>query len=92
MAKIDKHVTPHVFRHTFGAVATSLGYSELIIKALIGHSKRGATQLYAHVPARWGAWIFSDDVRTRLVPAAYGDASGVRGAAWLWGRDVERVC
>jgi integrase len=49
-AKIDKHVTPHVFRHTYGAVATGLGYSELIIKALIGHSKRGATQLYAHVP------------------------------------------
>jgi integrase len=50
MAKIDKHVTPHVFRHTFGAVATSLGYSQMIIKALIGHSKRGTTQLYAHVP------------------------------------------
>jgi len=49
-AKISKHVTPHIFRHTFGAVATSLGYSEMIIKALIGHAKRGATQLYAHVP------------------------------------------
>jgi integrase len=49
-ATITKHVTPHVFRHTFGAVATSLGYSEMIIKALIGHAKRGATQLYAHVP------------------------------------------
>jgi integrase len=49
-AKITKHVTPHVLRHTFGAIATSLGYSEMIIKALIGHAKRGATQIYAHVP------------------------------------------
>lgn len=49
-AGITKHVTPHVFRHTFGAVATGLGYSTLIIKSLIGHAKRGATETYAHVP------------------------------------------
>ena len=37
--------------------------------------------------ARCGAqWVFSDRVDTRLVPAAHGDASGVRGAAWLWRR------
>ena len=29
-------------------------------------------------------WVFSDRVDTRLVPAKHGDASGVRGAAWLW--------
>ena len=31
-----------------------------------------------------GAWVFSDTVETRLGPSRYGDASGVRGAAWLW--------
>jgi len=30
----------------------------------------------------------SDDVRTRLARAAHGDASGVRGAAWLWPDDT----
>jgi fructokinase len=44
--------------------------------------------LYARVPALWSRWVFSagadEPVRTRLVPAAHGDASGVRGAAWLW--------
>jgi hypothetical protein len=25
-------------------------------------------------------------VATRLLPPRHGDASGVRGAAWLWGR------
>ena len=44
--------------------------------------------LYARVPALWSQWVFSggvrDSVRTRLVPSRHGDASGVRGAAWLW--------
>ena len=41
-------------------------------------------RLYADVPRRWGAWVLSDRVDTRLVPPRYGDSSGVRGAAWLW--------
>ncbi|MCX4243473.1 ROK family protein [Paraliomyxa miuraensis] len=40
--------------------------------------------LYEAVPQRWGAWVFSDRVDTALRPAAHGDSSGVRGAAWLW--------
>ena len=44
--------------------------------------------LYDAVPRLWGRWVLSgglqDDVRTRLVPSRHGDASGVRGAAWLW--------
>lgn len=41
-------------------------------------------RLYRNVPRLWGEWIFSDVTRTQLVPARHGDASGVRGAAWLW--------
>jgi fructokinase len=41
-------------------------------------------RLYEHVPALWGAYIFSDEVRTRLVAPVHGDSGGVRGAAWLW--------
>jgi predicted NBD/HSP70 family sugar kinase len=40
--------------------------------------------LYHAVPQRWGRYVFSDTVRTRLLPPAHGDSSGVRGAAWLW--------
>ncbi len=44
--------------------------------------------LTAQVPALWSRWVFSAGsdapLRTRLVPATHGDASGVRGAAWLW--------
>jgi fructokinase len=51
--------------------------------------------LYTEVPARWGRWVFAagsqghldggqaEAVHTRLLPALHGDASGVRGAAWL---------
>ena len=42
--------------------------------------------LYEQVPALWARWIFGagqDPVRTRLLPAKHGDASGVRGAAWI---------
>ncbi len=44
--------------------------------------------LYTRVPALWSRWAFAagprDALRTRLVPSQHGDASGVRGAAWLW--------
>jgi len=40
--------------------------------------------LYARVPALWGAHVFSDEVRTKLLAPRHGDSSGVRGAAWLW--------
>ena len=33
----------------------------------------------------FAAGAASDPVATRIVRAAHGDASGVRGAAWLWG-------
>jgi fructokinase len=29
-------------------------------------------------------YVFSNAVRTRIVPNVHGDTSGVRGAAWLW--------
>jgi fructokinase len=39
--------------------------------------------LYGAVEAELPRWVFSDHVRTELRPAVHGDASGVRGAAWL---------
>jgi len=46
-------------------------------------------RLYANVTRLWGEFVFAAGVadvqpRTRLVRAAHGDSSGVRGAAWLW--------
>jgi fructokinase len=44
--------------------------------------------LYHAVPQRWGDYVFSDRVDTRLRRARHGDSSGVRGAAWLWEQRV----
>jgi len=52
---------------------------------VIGGGLSQVSSIYRDVPAIWAQWVFSDVVTTSLVPARYGDASGVRGAAWLWG-------
>jgi len=51
---------------------------------VLGGGMSNVARLYAAVPARWGRYVFSDRVDTRLVPPKHGDASGARGAAWLW--------
>ncbi len=51
---------------------------------VLGGGMSNVVELYTEVPLRWGAWVFSDRARTRLLPALHGDSSGVRGAAWLW--------
>ena len=51
---------------------------------VLGGGLSNIERLYANVPARWSPHVFSDRVDTRLVRAMHGDASGVRGAAWLW--------
>jgi fructokinase len=51
---------------------------------VLGGGLSNIERLYERVPALWGRHIFSDHVSTRLVRARHGDASGVRGAAWLF--------
>lgn len=50
---------------------------------VLGGGMSNIQRLYQQVPVRWGRYVFSDQVRTRLLPPRYGDSSGVRGAAWL---------
>jgi len=54
---------------------------------VLGGGVSNFKRLYEGVPSRWGEYVFSDSVATRLVAAQHGDASGVRGAAWLWPQD-----
>jgi fructokinase len=51
---------------------------------VLGGGLSNMMRLYDRVPTLWGPHVFSDRVDTRLVRAKHGDASGVRGAAWLW--------
>jgi fructokinase len=69
---------------------------------VLGGGLSNIDRLYDQVPRLWGEYVFGattarrlegEDtrrhaaVRTRLVRAQHGDASGVRGAAWLWADD-----
>lgn len=57
---------------------------------VLGGGLSNIDSLYARVPQLWEKWIFSDQVRTRLLKNTHGDSSGVRGAAWLWPNRVNR--
>ena len=50
---------------------------------VLGGGLSNVEMLYTAIPTRWSRFIFSDRVDTRLLRAAHGDSSGVRGAAWL---------
>jgi len=52
---------------------------------VLGGGLSNIDRLYDSVPKLWSPYVFSDTVSTRLLRAAHGDSSGVRGAAWLWG-------
>lgn len=41
-------ITPHVLRHSFASVANDLGFTEVTIAALVGHSKGSVTSKYIH--------------------------------------------
>ena len=41
-------------------------------------------RIYQEVAARLPRYVFGGEMTTTLLPARFGDSSGVRGAAWLW--------
>jgi len=48
MAKIEG-VTAHTLRHTIGSMAGGLGFSELTIRAMLGHASHTVTQDHVHI-------------------------------------------
>jgi integrase len=64
----DETITVHVLRHSFGATAAGMGYSELTIAGLLGHRVAGVTARYAHVPDA-ALLAAADSVATRIAEA-----------------------
>ena len=60
-------VTPHVLRHSFASIGNDLGFTEVTIAALVGHSKGTVTSKYIH------------NLDTALIMAADTIASYIRG-------------
>ena len=79
-------VTPHVFRHTFASVAGDLGFSELTIAGLLGHSARGVTQGYVHLDSALG--VAADGVSERIAELLDDVASGEHGKKALQRRNA----
>ncbi len=51
---------------------------------VLGGGMSNIESIYTEVPRKLPDYVFSDFVDTLIVPAKFGDSSGVRGAAWLW--------
>lgn len=57
---------------------------------VLGGGLSNISRVYERVPALWKPFVFSDCVVTKLLPARFGDSSGVRGAAWLGTSGMKR--
>jgi fructokinase len=51
---------------------------------VLGGGLSNVAEIYERLPAAIEPRVFSDRWRTKIAPAVWGDASGVRGAARLW--------
>lgn len=89
-AKADNRPARFALRRYADRLARALAHVINILDPhviVLGGGMSNIDALYDEVPARWGAYVFSDTVATRLARHQHGDASGVRGAAWLWPAD-----
>lgn len=57
---------------------------------VLGGGLSNLLHLYEALPDRIGAYLFASHPRIAIRPPRWGDASGVRGAAWLWQGSVVR--
>ncbi len=52
MLGIEKHVTPHTFRHTFATHILDNNAGIRVVQELLGHASISTTQIYSHVSSR----------------------------------------
>ncbi|ESQ79738.1 ROK family protein [Asticcacaulis sp. YBE204] len=75
----------------FGRLVSRLGRSLAVVVNLFdpdvfvfGGGLSNVSEIYDQLPEVISPYVFTDIWKARLVPAKWGDSSGVRGAAYLW--------
>lgn len=84
-ARSDGRALASLHRHA-SRLARGLAHVVNIIDPgiiVLGGGLSQLNHLYDVLPALMAPHIFADDKRVRILPPKWGDASGVRGAAWL---------
>lgn len=57
LARIDRNITPHMFRHSFATYLIEEGVDVSCVQQILGHSSIKTTQIYIHVAAKKQAEI-----------------------------------
>ena len=57
---------------------------------VLGGGMSNVDLLYDRLPDAISPFVFTDKTVARVVKNRHGDASGVRGAAWLWSGPASR--
>jgi fructokinase len=77
-AAFDRYVQR--LARTFATICDLLDPDTIVL----GGGMSNVGELYERLPGAVRACVFSDHWHAKIVPARWGDSSGVRGAAWLW--------
>lgn len=73
-AGVDKHVHPHLLRHTFASHCYMQGIPPQVVQAWLGHAHITTTERYAHLAPNAG-----EDLIDLLVPPAKGATTTAEG-------------
>lgn len=78
----DEALSAYVDRLARGlALVASILDPDIIV---LGGGMSNVDDLYSGLPEKIDQWVFGGRWRGRVLPARWGDSSGVRGAARLW--------